>query len=267
MTAELYSFRGQHRLGYGYHARDVVAAGREHYACIQAHTSGERSIPGMGSSWGDYWTITNGFVLEGKTPSAPAIDAAPPQSSVMVPPVLRMHRSAAAVSRHPAVTPAALPHDEPPAASTIIDDSQDGALTVAVALDALRQEARHFVRADQLDTELSKLRAVLERALAAIRASVDADDPVTAEAWRRKARLLGATCRADAQAMETAALRQCLQLLRKRDRGGSFSTAEALQAVHLDNMLAGLADIDAAAEDLRLRPPADPADDLLWRRR
>lgn len=274
MTAEVYSFRGQHRLGYGYHARDVVAAGRHHYSCVQTHVSGEHSIPGIGAHWGDYWQATDGFVLRAETVSSAAphaADPAPPQLpatlSLSLASVPRPPRPAP-VSRHArAAMPAALPADEPPAASHIPDDSAEGALSVAVSLDALRQQARHFVRVEQLDAELAKIRDVLERTLAGIRASVDADDPITAEAWRRKAKLLGATCRADAQAMETAALRQCLQLLRKRDRGGSFTTPEALQAVHLDNILAGLADIDAVAEELRLKPPADPSDDLHWRRR
>lgn len=271
MTAEgLHKFRGAHRLGHGYAARDVVAAGRVMYVCRADHVSGEVSIPGMGSAWADYWAPSDGFVLGGtdvSPASGPPAAAQQPQFPISLASVPRAPRSATVSRTGRAAMPAALPADEPPAASQITDDSTEGALSVAVSLDALRQQARHFVRADQLDAELAKIRDVLERTLAGIRASVDADDPITAEAWRRKAKLLGATCRADAQAMETAALRQCLQLLRKRDRGGSFTTPEALQAVHLDNILAGLAEIDAVAEELRLKPPAEPSDDLHWRRR
>lgn len=165
--------------------------------------------------------------------------------------------------------PAALPQDEPPAASQIIDDSEEALPNVAMSLDALRQAVRHSARQDWVETELAKIRDLLERTLANIKAGVGPaldDDPLQAEAWRRKAQLLGATCRAEAQAMETAALRQCVQLLRKRDRGGSFTAAEAMKAAHLDNILTGLAAIDEAAEELRLRPAADPTDDLHWRR-
>lgn len=265
-------FRGAHRPGNGYAEGDVVAAGRWSYVCLQDHVAGERSMPGIGDDWANYWAQTAGVMLGGKSvsPGAPAASAAAaPQSHTTLELVTRTPRPAPVPRHARAAMPAALPADEPPAASQIMDDSDEALPNVAMSLDALRQAIRQSARQEWVESELGKLRDLLERTLARIGAGVGpalTDDPVQAEAWRRKGKLLGATCRAEAQAMETAALRQCVQLLRKRDRGGSFTAAEALRAAHLDSILSGLADIDAVAEDLRLRPPKDPADDLHWRR-
>lgn len=260
-----YRFRGVHRPGYDYAERDVVASGRAMYACVKGHVAGDRSAPGFGTDWGQYWVATDGITLSVAGGAAPATAIAEPQSSGSVLTVPRTPL-ATSVPRSVASLPAAPP--EPPGASTIVDDSSDGALSVAFSLDALRQAVRLSARREWVESELSRLRELLERTLARIEAGLGpalTDDPVQAEAWRRKGLLLGATSRAEAQAMEMTALREIVQLLRKRDRGGSFTAAEAIKAAHLDNILSGLALIDGCAETLRLAPASDPTDDLHWR--
>lgn len=266
------TFRGQWRAGVYYHAGDVAARGPWSYEVLPgaSHIAGTQSEPGSGSEWARYWRQSEGVVVpsqQQRTEPAQALTVVqfptPPAAApvvVQTPPVMPAPLPGAASSS------GAPQHAQAPAASEIMDDSSEGAMSVAFALDAIRQRLTGLVRREDLAAALQKLSQRLDR-LEQGTQLVDAPepiDPVLTEAWRRKCELLQAPTIAAARAQIDGMTRDMLRLLRKRDKGGAFTPLEASRIAILDVLDQHLADIDARAAELALTTPPDITADRHW---
>jgi hypothetical protein len=284
MTAIMKTFRGTWRVGVYYHAGDIAARGPWSFEATVDHLAGTQSEPNSGADWASYWKPTDGVALAGSTPIAPQQQVTvipfpipygahpspvPVGPSVSPAPVMTAPQPAP-LSVPPLAPPAQLPAVIPPpaprslAASEIVDDSQDGNLNVAFALDALRKQIQHSVRQDDLPALLEQIIARLEGREPNVLPAPDDVDPVTAEAWRRKCEILQAPTIAAADKQINGMTREMVRLLRKRDKGGAFTPLEASRIAILDMLDQHLADIDARAADLSLTTPPDITADRHW---
>lgn len=258
------TFRGQWRAGVYYHAGDVAARGPWSYEVLPgaSHIAGTQSEPGSGSEWARYWRQSEGVVV---TPPPARAEPAQPPTVLNFPALPGASEArqllAPAVSPPPSNVPARVP-----SASEIVDDSQDGAMSVAFALDAIRQRLTHAVRREDLASALTAIAQRLDRLEQGGHAleAPEPIDPVLAEAWRRKCELLQAPTIAAARAQIDGMTRDMLRLLRKRDRGGAFTPLEASRIAILDVLDQHLADIDARAAELANATPPDITADRHW---
>lgn len=270
-------FKGTWRIGVYFHAGDISVRGPWTYEAIADHVAGTQSEPGAGADWARYWKGSDGVVVARAVATSDPLPTAPAVPNVTVvpfpvmtsPPAPLVDQAPVPVQRevHSLPVPATAPSlpATVPAASEILDDSQEGALSVAFALDAIRQKLAHAVRRDDLAQALS---AFAER-LALLEAkapepALEHADPIVAEAWRRKCELLQVPTIAAARAQIDGMTRDMLRLLRKRDKGGAFTPLEASRVAILDVLDQHLADIDARAAELALETPPDITADRHW---
>lgn len=260
---EVVRFRASWRLGESYHRGDVAARGMRSYRSLKHHVAGAASEPGHGDDWTSYWEAYGlDDELHGvQRRQLAVIETLPPANA-----------PAPSVPAVPAVPvderrPAAVPTQQvlPPQdmrASDIIDDSGEGpAMNVAFALDALRQQ----------------LKAVQQKI--ATRQTAGPDQTVsappqgeggcelTAELWRRKADILGATSIAECQAMMHAAQWEWSRLIRKLQRGEVWTSEEVARNAILESIDQLFCDLDRAYDRLRSDPPLDVDHDRHWKGR
>jgi len=256
-------FRATWGSGEDYRRGDVVARGRKSYQCARNHTAGAQSEPMHGEDWASYWDVyPDDASLHAGVVSQPAltvIQTAPP-AAIAAPIPRPADANRLSVDHTPPVIDAGqmlpavqpdFPVGDPPCASEIIDDSEEGALSVAWSLDAIRQE----------------LRALAQRMkFVGVAGSPDATDPLVAELWRRKCALLGARDVAECQAMMFAAMFEWFRLLRKLQRGERWTAEEVARNGSLESLDLRMAEIDERYRMMADDPPLDLQHDRHWQK-
>jgi hypothetical protein len=261
---ELTRFRATWASGESYAPGDVVARGRKSYQCARNHIAGAQSEPMHGEDWTSFWDVypDDASLRSGSAPaSSIALISAPPPAAIAAPdprpadvnrlssnhtpPVMDGGQMLPAVQAH-------FPVGDPPCASEIIDDSEEGALSGAWSLDAIRQE----------------LRALAQRMkFVGVAGSPDAADPLVAELWRRKCALLGARDVAECQAMMFAAMFEWFRLLRKLQRGERWTAEEVARNGSLESLDLRMAELDERYRLMADDPPLDLEHDRHWQKR
>lgn len=293
MQAAQIRFRGIWRTGENFSPGDVVARGRFGFEAIADHVAGCQSEPGLGEQWPRFWKPTDGYgggasgadllpkASERSFVGASGAEVLPkasqfaeehPRSFAGASDAQVLPKASQFAQEHPRdnVSPFPVPVARPvasvpaavPSASEIHDDSDAGGINVAHSLSLLRGMFDAAARREDLHELLSLLQR-LERRIDAIGAPA-LEDPISAEAWRRKCGLLGVATRRDAEAEMSVMTREYVRLLRKRDKGLHLSPKEAARFAVLDVLDQALADIEAREIDLRSIEPADITDDKHW---
>jgi hypothetical protein len=256
--------RGTWSRGTQYLRGDVVAQGPRAYSAIVEHVSGDQSQPVFGARCAEFWGSAD-------TTLSPA-PVQPVSHQVIQFPMALNAQSA------PASAPAASPRmpvgaapSLPSAASDVPDDSDVAMPNVAMALSWLKAMVGQCVRRDWVEEELQRIDEIISRLVHRLEDlgapnTLVASKPVEVEAWRRKAAVLSATDRTQAEAMRNAMLWEWVRLLRKRDRGETWTAQEATRAAVLDVLDRECEAIDQAASALEFDTPADVAADKHWPR-
>lgn len=254
-------FRGVWRTGEHYLPGDIIARGRNNYEAISDHVAGCQSEPGIGGHWPSFWMPTDGMLF-----SQPASQAMPeashrPEASgpdgLSSPPALPSN-----VTRFPAPLSSAAPPAAPPKASEIEDDGDSGGVNVAHSLSLMRAALRHAARVEQVEELIGLLRRLERRIDAA--GSPALEDPISAEAWRRKGQLLSVATRREAEEAMFRLTREYVRFLRKRDRGLHLTPQEAARFAMLDALDQALLEIEQREEELRAIEPPDIGNDKHW---
>ncbi|MGL4397644.1 MAG: hypothetical protein ACRCS9_13975 [Hyphomicrobium sp.] len=256
-------YRHTWRAGEQYLPGDRCVVGAGTFESLQNQVSGPRSQPGVGEHWTMFWAPVEGYLVHG--PNVTPFPAAPVQAQitqqspqpqgllaagpyVAVPPVI-----ADQLRRIAGIPPEA---DEP-----VLPPSDT---ETALAIDSLS------IRMERAEAEAAKMRdlvAGLAKHLG--QANIPAvllDNPIRTEAWRRKAAVLNASDRAEAEELFKQMLAQGYKLLRKRDRGDTWTSQEAARAAVLDTLHDQLERIDDAAASLEHFTPDDITADRHWPR-
>lgn len=187
---EVIRLRGAWSLGTYYDAEDIATRGSRSYRARGHHLAGRDSEPGHGDRWADHWVVYTGTLMLRRTDPLPA----------------------QIVTHSPAVA------DRMAVASEIQDDSNEGFMSVAVSLDALRQALMQIER---------RLGQVERRAVT----GQSATSPLDVEI----AKLLHCSP-ALARAEQLRNLRRQVRLLRKRDMGLPWTKDEAADWAMLEQL-------------------------------
>lgn len=264
-TQRVTTFRGIWRAGAYFHAGDISVVGPFSFEALIDHVAGTQSEPNRGGSWAQFWKPSDG-VVSGVAPQPQTVVPFPVQVAAPVAPLPVAFEPPPfnpPVPLGPAPLPT-VPRGEL-VASEIQDDGQEGVVNVAVALDALRQGLRQAARQMDVQTALGALAERLVRLERLLDARDEATlDPVIAEAWRRKCDVLQVATIAEAGDVIMGQLQETVRLLRKRDKGGTFTELEAARIAVLDVIDAHLNEIDKRAAVLMLETPPDVTAERHW---